>query len=115
MKRLARILRIIPLAFFCAMFASAALRVQAERSEDAGKPSLPTRIGESRVEESFMQATFTEMGEMWMEVASLMLPGLAPADYSQKDYNSNSLDALKNRTRFRATDPTLSGRPALNF
>ena len=94
MTRLFRILRLVPLAFFCAMFATAALHVQAERADSASQP-LPSRLRQP----SFLEATFREMNEMWLNLYDAAFPGLIADQAVQQPQNLSSLDALKLRTR----------------
>lgn len=114
MKRLGRILRMIPLAIICAIFALAALQVQNEREIAAKSTSLPTRIGQSGADQSFMQATLDEVGNMTLALTQTFLPGLVvPA--AAPPQNPQSLSALKARTRFHAQGLNPDGSPKISF
>lgn len=99
MRRLFRILRLIPLAFFSAILITAALRVHDQRERDAGQPPLPSRIGQSQVELTFAEATFQEMRHVWTDLFIVFLPGMVPPPVVEQRAEPNSLDALKLRTR----------------
>lgn len=100
MRTLFRSLRLIPLAFLCAWFALAAIQVQRDRSDAASRAALPKRIGETQVEQSYLQEVFNEMSNLAIEVISAYMPGIAPETIAIDRGNPNSLDSLKFRTRY---------------
>lgn len=97
MRRLWRVLRLIPLAFACAFFATAALKVYSDRTDES--IPLPNRIGQSQTPESFLEATFAEMTAMYTTVLVAYFPGMVPSPVALQQKDPFSLEALEARTR----------------
>ena len=98
MSLIFRILRIIPVAMFCGLFALAALNVSAERSDLEFQGSF---IETDQGQLSFLEATFHEMNRIWITSLDVWL---ANGSYAQVPLEAeqpklSSLDALKLRTR----------------
>lgn len=102
MKRVFAFIRFIPILVFCTFLGIAFARVNEAERGRANVPQLPTPVGQLYSEPSFATKVGNEMGQVWLEFYSAVLPGLVPAPEELKHQNPNSLDALKLRTTPRS-------------
>lgn len=99
MRRIFNFLRIVPLIVLCLVATTAAVRVQMNETAAAAQPKLPTRIGATRAEPTYVEKIGREMNLLWMDFFAVLLPDLPPMQVAKEPKSSLSLDALKARNQ----------------